>query len=461
MFKIISTIGWVFSPIQNFTKCKVSVDKFSYRTWKPSKPQPIVKIIFSSLVMLLTTSTANAWNVSGTLKSKVQADNRYSHKARVFGEVWGSLEVFDNKTWRGGLDFVSRQSDEEGFEGEVYQLYIEKQLPTLNTRVKAGRFQRADSLGYYNLDGANIAYDYQPLGLTVQAYAGVPRRMEDVRSVSGEWLYGFDAEMVQRFDWQNSLIAFDDWFFRAGFQQMAEDDEISSRLNLATTTTGRFKTDYLQGYELSVMGVYEFSTATFEDFMVNAMVDVSDTLRLRTSYELYHPREPYVTFREQFSSIYVFGRQDLLRLSLNHQIHPDWQYHVGFLRATQDADNDAGYGGNAGVVVDAVLDLTVSAEVDYLEMGKDSSFSVFLSSNYSITSNHLLNVNLALRWDKKSLYDENQSTGVELEYRYRINSNLFVDASSSYIWNTQVNHEYLTGLRLTYYLDNFQPKAMQ
>ena len=448
------------SPVQSFTRRKVFVNKLLYGALKLSKPQPIVKIIFASL--LLTTSTAQAWNVSGTLKSKVQADNRYSDKARVFGEVWGSLEVFDNKTWRGGLDFVSRQSDEEGFEGEVYQLYIEKQLPSLNTRVKAGRFQRADSLGYYNLDGANIAYDYQPLGLTVQAYAGVPRRMEDVRSIGGEWLYGFEAQMTQRFDWQNSLIEFDDWFFRAGFQQMAEDDEISSRLNLAATTTGRFKTDYLQGYELSVMGVYEFSTATFEDFMVNAMVDVSDAIRLRTSYELYHPREPYVTFREQFYSVYAFGKQDLLRASFNHQINPDWQYHFGLIRATQSGMNDNGYGGNAGVVIDAIPDLNLSVEVDYLEMGKDRSSSVFLGSRYSIASNHLLSFNLALRWDKKSLYeDENQSTGAELQYRYRINSALFVDVSSSYIWNTELNHEYLAGLRLTYYLDNFQAKAMQ
>ena len=88
--------------------------------------------IFLSVFLLLPASRAHsAWNWNGTLRAKVQADNRYTRyidESQVFGEIWGSFEAFDNDSWRASLDFVTRQSSEYGFEGDIYQLYVEKQI---------------------------------------------------------------------------------------------------------------------------------------------------------------------------------------------------------------------------------------------------------------------------------------------------------------------------------------------
>ncbi len=413
--------------------------------------------------MLSFSNISHAWNWSGVLKSKMQSDRRYTLDTRFFGKVWGSLEVYDNKSWRGGLDFVSRHSNGvRGFEGDIYQLYVQKEIKTFNSTVKAGRFQRADSLGYYALDGVNYQYhkqyDESKSGLSIQLYGGVPRRLEDARSVSGDWLYGIEAQWNKNLAWESGAITLDNVFFRSGFQQFS-DDEVSTRLSIFSSIQGRFPIKYLHSYKLSILGTYETSTSTFEDFMANIMLDLTEEIRVRTSYELYHPREPYITFREKFYSEYTFGRQDLLRITINNQVTDYFQYHVGFKRARRSEGNFIGYGGNAGFIWDYWRDLSLAAEIDYLELGEEKSENLYLSTEYTVNADFKTGLNIALANNKKRLYGNNQSTGVELNTQYRINNAVFLKLSGSYIWYSKIDDEYLTALQLTWYFDNFQAKA--
>ena len=393
----------------------------------------------------------------------MQADNRNPDDSEFFGKVWGSVEVFDNKSWHGGLDFVSRLSDgERDLEADLYQLYVQKEFKEYGSTIKAGRFQRADSLGYYAIDGANYQYDnYDESGkngFSLQFYGGVPRRLEDVRSVNGDWVYGAEAQWNKTVGWKSKGITVDDVYFRGGFQQFSDED-VSTRLSVSSTVSGRFPIKFLYGYELSVMGTYETDTDTFEDFMVSSFLDLSENLRLRTSYELYHPRDPYITFREKFYSEFSFGRQDLLRISVNNQFNDYFEYHFGFKRARRSEGNFIGYGGNIGFTYDQVRDVSLAAEFDYLELGKEQSENLYLSADYTVDSGLKTGLNLALASNKKILYGHNESVGVELNTQYRINNALFLKLSGSHIWYSKIENEYLAALQLTWYLDRFIPKA--
>jgi len=427
--------------------------------------------LFCTLLLFSFCNTGHAWNWSGVLKTKTQADNRNPEDSEFFSKVWGSLEVFDNKSWHGGLDFVTRLSDgRRDFEGDIYQLYVQKEFKAFDSTVKAGRFQRADSQGYYAVDGVNYQYhklyDNDKSGLSLQVYGGVPRRLEDVRSVSGDWLYGLEAQWNKNIALEGDSITLDDIMFRGGFQQFA-DDEVSTRLTAASTIKGHFPVKYLHSYELSVMGTYETSTSTFEDFMVNAMLDLTENIRVRTSYELYHPREPYITFREKFYSEYSFGqqgRQDLLRVSVNNQVNDYVEYHFGFKQATRKKGGAIGYGGNGGFKWDTIRDLSLAAEIDYLEfdyaeIDDERSASLYLSSDYTVNQDVKTGLNIALANNKTTLYGNNDSIGVELNTQYRINSALFLKLSGSHIWYSEIENEYLGAIQLTWYLDRFQPKA--
>lgn len=419
----------------------------------------------SALILLSFCHVSYAWNWSGVLKSKTQIDNRNPEDSEFFSKVWGSVEVFDNKSWHGGLDFVTRLSDgRRGFEGDIYQLYVEKEFKEYGSTIKGGRFQRADSLGYYAVDGVNYQYDnYDESGkngYALQFYAGVPRRLEDVRSVSGDWLYGMEAQWNKSVAWKGENITLDDVFFRGGFQQFADED-ISTRLSLSSTVAGQFPKKYLHSYELSLMGTYETSTSTFEDFMVSAMLDLTEAIRIRTSYELYHPRDPYITFREKFYSVYSFGRQDLLRVSVNNQVNDHFEYHFGFKKARRSEGDEVGYGGNGGFTWDYVRNLSLAFEIDYLELGEDKSENLYLSADYTVNADLKAGLNIALASNKKKLYGHNESVGAELNTQYRIYSALFLKLSGSHIWYSGIENEYLGAVQLTWYLDQFIPKVTQ
>jgi hypothetical protein len=422
-----------------------------------------IKILVSGLFLFFLSNESYAWNWSGVLKSKTQSDNRNPEDSEFFSKVWGSVEVFDNKSWHGGLDFVSRLSDgKRDFEADIYQLYVQKEFKDHGSTIKGGRFQRADSLGYYAVDGVNYQYDNYDdegkNGFSLQFYAGVPIRLEDVRSVSGDWLYGIEAQWNKSIAWKSENITLDDVYFRGGFQQFADND-ISTRLSLSSTIAGSFPKKYLQGYELSLMGTYETNTSTFEDFMVSGMLDLTEDIRIRTSYELYHPRNPYTTFREKFYSEYSFGRQDLLRVSVNNQLNDYFEYHFGFKRARRSEGDFIGYGGNAGFSYDYIRDLSLAAEVDFLELGEEKSENLYLSADYTVNADLKTGLNIALAINKRQLYGNNESVGIELNTQYRIYNSLFLKLSGSHIWYSAIENEYLGALQVTWYLDRFIPKA--
>lgn len=413
--------------------------------------------IFSTCCLLLFCHPSFAWNWNGVLKTKLQTDNRYTNDARAFNEVWGSLEVFDYDTWWAGLDFVSRQSSEKGFEGDIFQFYIDKKLTDWNTRIRVGRFQRADSIGYYAIDGMRVSYQLPKSNWGLQFYTGVPRRLEDVRSVDGDWVYGVDANWNKKIGWKSNFITADHVYFRAGFQQFADQD-VATRFTLSSTIKGQFPVKFLHAYEVSIMTTYETETDTVEDLLIDSLLDFSEDIRLRSSYELYQPRAPYVSFREKFYSVYAFGRQDLFKLNINNQVDDYFSYSVGFKQATRRSNDDVGYGANMGAKWDYLRNIALAAEFDYLALGGDKSESIYLAADYTVNMDVTAGLDIALANNIKQLYGNNQSVGFELNGRYRIDRNLFLKVSASYINYSQIDSEYLGAVQLTWYLDQFQAK---
>jgi hypothetical protein len=421
-----------------------------------------LKAFFLSTCLLMPASNVySAWNWSGVLKSKVQADNRYTRyvdRPQVLGEVWGSFEAFDNDGWRTAIDFVARESSKYGFQGDIYQSYAEKQIKEWHSTIKAGRFQRSDSLGFYSLDGASLLYELPEQGLSFSIYGGRPTRQEDVRSVSGDWLYGVDIMSQQQLNWRNNILPIDIWLLRFGFQQF-HDNHTSTRLTLANTISGEFKNDFLHAYELSFTSTLETESGVFEQVFMNFMLDITEGSRISINYSLYEPKGFFPTFKERFYSQYYQGRQDLLSLNFDQQLTDTFSYHVGGKRAARKSEHDIGYGFDMGVKSNYFRDLVVTADFDMLEFGKSSTYNMYFSSQYSIGANSLLNLNLAYSWDTSPLYGKNRGAGTELKFRYKLYSDIFLDLAGSYIVNSRLNNEYLVGLQATWYFDNFQAKV--
>lgn len=461
-----------------------------------------------SVLFLLLSATATAgqaWTWHGSLRLKGQVDNRYTHPAHGFGELWGQVYVdAPEDDFRAAVDAVGRTTEfDGGTYGKLYQGFIDQGFAAISSRVKLGRFQRTDNLGLYLVDGGNFTYAPQGGAWSVEAYAGRPSRIDHVRSVDGEFVGGFEARtrLVPGWGDAGSAASLDTLDVRGGYQHFengskparAADYPVAGtpaldpnlllngsglgyaipnppppskqntrsgvdRLGFGATAAGALRLTPRGKYELGLLGTFRADAAKFENVLTTAQWDVAEWLRFRGSYEYYRPREPYLTFREKFYSAYALGEQTLARVRVNLAPVEGFTYYLGGMYATRQGDD--GYGGDLGGSYALTRDLTVLGEADYLALGPDHATSGYASLIHTPDSRLQLRFNGALRYEHKLLYGDNRALGAEGEVRYMLRSDIILNLAGSYIWNTRIRDEYLGAVQVIYYFDPFKPTAM-
>lgn len=433
---------------------------------------------------------AETWK--GSIRTKVQADNRYSPKdADYTGETWGQL-YYDNPGQRlkARISVIGRLStDVYRRKQQFYQAYLEKDFSYLPLSLRAGRFEKSDNLGLYLLDGLQATYQYsQPF--SIEVYGGRPLRIDHVQAVHGNFVFGTEGILKLTPEWRigNHLAHINNLDVRVGLQVAQRDDTqvtddellsqavdsnfdaievqrnnvsssaISSyRLNAATRLAG-----HLLGQdkpmETFIKASYALDKNHFENALVDSWWDPVKNIRLRSYYEAYRPKTRFVTFRDRFYSAYALGQQQVWRGSVEHRYNDKIRYSLG----AQYADRDKGYSGygfNAGLGYQLQPGVNLSGSVDYLELNSgENAKSLYLSGSHALTAKTRYSVNLALRQEQKALYGDNFAKGIETEWQYMLENHLILGLRASYIDNSAITNEYLGALQLTYYFDQFQAR---
>lgn len=434
-------------------------------------------------------SIAQADNWRGSIRSKVQTDNRYDRDGDYTAEAWGDF-TYDNKDYAlaGRFAGVSRAStDIYGNTFKFYQAYLEKSLDTLPLTLRGGRFEKSDSLGLYLLDGGSGLYQFKHQPISLEVYAGRPLRIDHVRSVSGNWVAGIESNIrtqpllkiggnglflnnadyrlgmqaLQR-DYDSALDGvisrqFVNEDFDVVNQQVpAGNGETTYRLNGSTRLAGHVWAND-KPFELLVQGSYAMDKNRFENVMLESWWDALKNVRIRNYFEAYRPKDPFVTFRDRFYAAYALGQQEVWRGSVEHRYSDKTRYSVG----VQYADRDQGYNGygiQSAINHTLMPGLNLNGQFDYLELSDgESAASVYLSGSQAVNEKLRVGLNLAWRLEDKLLYGENMASGVETEMQYMLQNSIVLKLSGSYINNTNINNEYLGALQLTYYYDRFKP----
>ena len=451
--------------------------------------------------MLLPAAHADGWH--GSVRSKVQVDNRYTWPAYAFGELWAQA-YYDaaDSDLHGVVDAVARTTQIDGGNyAKLYQGFVEKGFAAIDGRVRLGRFQRTDNLGFYLVDGGNFTYQAKAAPWAVETYAGRPSRIDHLRSVDGDFVGGFEA----RGHWQPGLgdagawPTLDSLDLRGGYQyfrnstdpdaapyygfvpgnsgvldpetflaaagyasptaaQVPPKTAGENRLGFAGTVHGMIRKDSKHAYELGLLGTYRTEVNHFENVLAEGRVDVADWLRFRSSWEYYRPREPYLSFREKFYSAWAVGQQTLYQGRFDLMPAAGTTIYAGGLYATRQGD--AGSGATFGGSYQVAPPLTVLAEFDYLGLGGENAKSGYGSLIYTANSRLQLRWNGALRYDQRFLYGDNRALGAEAQINYMLRSDILLEFAGSYIWNTRLKDEYLGAVQVVYYFEPFKPKAM-
>lgn len=450
---------------------------------------------FTLLFSITTGASADDQNDSwrGSVRTKVQTDNRYNLDGDYTGEVWGQMVYTNpNQKINGNMSVLSRLStDIYRDRQEVYQAFAEKKFDRVPLTLRGGRFEKSDNLGLYLVDGAVAKYQLsQPI--SVEVYGGRPLRIDHVQSIRGSLVAGVESLFQLTPHFTSGVLGLDNTDVGLGMQtverneisviqntnpelvvdenfDVVENTNISTSQINKTLTTYRFNSHaHLKGYllnaekpfEMYIKGSYASEKNRLENVFVDTWWDVFKDMRLRNYYEAYRPQQYFVTFRDRFYSAYALGEQQIWRGSMEQRYSQRLRYSAGIQFADREI-GESGQGYNANISYQWQPNLTTQATVDYLELsGGDYAASLYLSNTHAIDSKNRYSVNFALREEQKSLYGENVAAGIETEWQTMVKNNWVVALKASYINNTNDNarNEYLGSAQLTYYFDYFQAK---
>lgn len=446
-------------------------------------------VVLAMLVGLPVCTEADTWK--GSIRTKVQTDNRYDNNGDYTGESWGQL-FYDNTDLqlKARVSLLGRLStDIYRQKQQIYQSYLEKEFASLPLVVRGGRFEKSDNLGLYLLDGGQATYSLKDQPITVEVYAGRPLRVDHVRSVFGNYVAGADGMMKLTPEWTfgNHWAYINNLDLKAGFQAAQRDltevtddvlvsqgvdingdvieqlqsgssqvSEISTyRLNAAARVAGHLLSRD-KPMETFIKGSYATDKNQLENAFVDSWWDVVKNVRLRSYYEAYRPKQRFVTFRDRFYSAYALGEQEVWRGSAEHRLNDKIRYSMGGQYANRDKGYD-GCGFNGGISYAWIPGVNVSGTVDYLELSSgENAKSLYMSGSQALNAKTRYSLNLALREENKSLYGQNFAKGIETEWQYMFQNDLVLGFKASYIDNTKINNEYLGALQVTYYFDRFQ-----
>lgn len=408
---------------------------------------------FFLMLLSLMPGVAKA-GLYGQVDSRVQTDT-YFNNSMGFVEEYAEIRFVDEVNGvESGLSLALRQDDEN--EANVYQMYFSKKLDGLLSTYKLGRFERADSLGFYTLDGALLSSDNDAFLLNM--YAGKPSRIDDYAVVSGEALYGFDFHFSPiQFPRISSDIVFKSSVARIGWQRLedekSETKQHETRLNWGLSSSGEVTNSVFLGFGLVFNGSYLTSEQSTEQLQLKLYGDLEKKSRLQIDYETFSLEDPELSFREQFYSVYVKGRQTSLTASyfFSSSATTNWSAKG---RTVLREHGESGYGLTLGVDLNKYSATEYLAQVDFLQLDEDSALSVYGETNYSFSPLITSRFSAAIQHQQKWLSGDNQAVAIEADFQQMLSSDLYFTFFLSRVWNSHVDDEYLFGLKLSYRFDD-------
>lgn len=355
-----------------------------------------------------------------------------------------------------GLSLGLRQRDAED-EGYVYQLYLDKKLGNSGSAVRLGRFEQADSLGFYTLDGVRcrLAGDLTSLLL----YSGVPRRIEGLRSVEGESVSGADLHLHEQ-TW--GTFALDGRIGWQVFEQQGKTERMNVGLKARSTDTSRRNGE---PFSLSLAGSWLADEKVWESYQLNLSTILGDDARLQLDYETYEPAAEVLSFRDRFYSNYESGRQSQGRaaLHLNTRGRNNWSFSG---RQVERESGDSGYGQAINWLHRDGRGMRFEAQLDRLVLREDQATSFYMEMRKPMSTHTRTVLGGVWQQQEKKLAGDNNAVGVELRLERIFNieaasSGLLFTSQLSHIWNSRLDDEYRIALGLSYRFNDHTPGAGQ
>jgi len=236
-------------------------------------------------LFLFVVSTTNAFATDqndswrGSVRTKLQTDNRYSENGDYTGEAWGTL-VYNNPNHKFNANFsaISRLStDIYRDKQQLYQAYGEKNFDFLPVTLRGGRFEKSDNLGLYLVDGATAKYQFSK-PLSVEIYGGRPLQVDHVQSLRGNLVGGIEGALNLAPNFSTPWLKIEKTDFRVGMQAVQRNEHFlqdAIQPTLPVTTTPEAIDE--ESITPEINPEFNLLTPAFNESLVNENFDVIET----------------------------------------------------------------------------------------------------------------------------------------------------------------------------------------
>ncbi len=387
----------------------------------------------------------------GRIDTLVTLDNRQFHPLSSVEEQLDLNYEQPSLGLRSGLSLSMRQR-EGGYDTQLYQLYLEKRLNSNGDSLQLGRFQNADTLGFYTLDGAR--YRLNKGETTLLFHAGVPRRIESLYAIEGDALYGVDLYVH---DQQSHGFQLDG---HVGWQLLKQQAKTSDRLSVGLRglkldpNASNRKNRPAAPFTFSLAGTYLVDENYWQAFQLNTRATIAADRYVRLDYETYEPDEDAPTFRERFYSLYGRERQTQFKGGYQFKTHSIYNWNLSGRHIVKEL-GDNGYGAALGWSHRSDRGLQIEAQLDHLAISDDSASSFYIETKKALAPKMRGMLGAVLQHQQKRLTGDNQAVGFELQLErlFRIStlpSDLLFTTQLSQIWNSHQQNEYRIAVSLSY-----------
>ena len=392
--------------------------------------------------------------LSGRLDTLVTLDNReFEPKGRIEEHLDLNYEQ-PSSGLRGGLSLGLHQGDDAD-EAQFYQLYLEKEFNAKGDAFQLGRFENADALGFYTLDGARLRLVGGATSLVL--YGGRPRRIEDLQALDGDALRGVDLHIHEQ-EWRSLVLD-----GRIGWQALKQDARTADRLNLGLR--GKRREALLDDsrdqdgapsnpFTFSLAGIYLADEKYWESFQINVRADLDKNARVQFDCETYVPGTEAPTFRDRFYSLYGRERQTQLKAGYQFDMRRKHSWSLNGRHVIKEA-GDNGYGGAFGWQHHNYRGLRIEAQLDHIALSEDRATSLYVEAKKALTTKMRGMLGTVLQDQQKQLTDDNRAVGFEAQLERVVRTNalpsaLLFSTQLSHIWNSHMADEYRISVRLSY-----------
>jgi len=408
--------------------------------------------------MSISYSSAAHGYISGKLDTFLETDQT-SYYARSRIEEQADIHWHNNENdMNAGLQFDIRHEELEQrsqtnkqTDPQVNQLFFSHETADINYTL--GRFNRADPLGFYTLDGVTVKHVRQ--NWDAGFHVGKPLQIEDYNVIDAGRIYGADINHhANKID--NSIVQNVNSYF--GWQQLQENTKqnyihwsISSDGELVRNKPGQ---NELNQIKIFFNGSYLAENKSAESINAGIQADSKAQGLARIAYTRWSPKQANLSFKERFYSVYANGKQSFLQADLFHNHKWNQQFYVRGRKVWREF-GDNGYGATAGFDNSVASDKNPGWQTqwDSLVLKKDIIHSLYLGFNKNLSATLRGQLNTAIQYLKNESVEDNRVVALEAVAQQMLRSNLFIDFNARYIYNDNLNNEYRIGFRFSYRFD--------